>query len=237
MAARLPLHASAWRSHAPSDEWPWVAYHVRSGGAGDPRSRMLVKSAGLNPITLRPTRSFCKGCVAIAPHSWRLLQGVRPAYHALPVGRGELGELLQGPSTTWPHALDGIRRRHIEELTAAQVKQQTLIARWRDGAAHAMMARAARAGDPTGPAACSAGRAANLEGNELWRRTSRGSGDGITGAPPKTLLSGERTHRCALASFRVNRTRHLANRSIRPVKDQSRGRQSLEGHRHGRCRI
>ncbi len=88
---------------------------------------LVILGAVFNALTItRPVKELLRGVRAIAG-------GDFDARIALPVG-GELGELLNG-FNDMASQLEAYDAANIEELTAAQVKQQTLIATMADGAA------------------------------------------------------------------------------------------------------
>ncbi|MCP9839375.1 HAMP domain-containing protein [Synechococcus sp. J7-Johnson] len=88
---------------------------------------LVILGAVFNALTItRPVKELLRGVRAIAGGDFE-------ARIALPVG-GELGELLNG-FNDMASQLEVYDAANIEELTAAQVKQQTLIATMADGAA------------------------------------------------------------------------------------------------------
>ncbi|WP_094554707.1 ATP-binding protein [Synechococcus sp. 1G10] len=88
---------------------------------------LVILGAVFNALTItRPVKELLRGVRAIAGGDFE-------ARIALPVG-GELGELLNG-FNDMASQLKVYDAANIEELTAAQVKQQTLIATMADGAA------------------------------------------------------------------------------------------------------
>ncbi len=88
---------------------------------------LVILGAVFNALTItRPVKELLRGVRAIAGGDFQ-------ARIALPVG-GELGELLNG-FNDMASQLEVYDAANIEELTAAQVKQQTLIASMADGAA------------------------------------------------------------------------------------------------------
>ena len=87
---------------------------------------LVILGAVFNALTItRPVKELLRGVRSIA-------SGDFAARIALPVG-GELGELLQG-FNDMAARLEAYDAANIEELTAAQVKQETLIASMADGA-------------------------------------------------------------------------------------------------------
>ena len=87
---------------------------------------LVILGAVFNALTItRPVKELLRGVRLIAGGNFA-------ARIALPVG-GELGELLEG-FNTMATQLEAYNEANIEELTAAQVKQQSLIATMADGA-------------------------------------------------------------------------------------------------------
>ena len=87
---------------------------------------LVILGAVFNALTItRPVKELLRGVRSVA-------DGNFGARIALPVG-GELGELLNG-FNTMAAKLEDYDEANIEELTAAQVKQQSLIATMADGA-------------------------------------------------------------------------------------------------------
>jgi len=87
---------------------------------------LVILGSVFNALTItRPVKELLRGVRQIAG-------GDFAARIALPVG-GELGELLEG-FNTMAGRLEAYDEANIEELKAAQVKQQTLIATMADGA-------------------------------------------------------------------------------------------------------
>ncbi|MGB1001415.1 MAG: HAMP domain-containing sensor histidine kinase [Prochlorococcaceae cyanobacterium] len=87
---------------------------------------LVILGAVFNALTItRPVKELLRGVRSVA-------DGDFGARIALPVG-GELGELLNG-FNTMATQLEAYDEANIEELTAAQVKQQSLIATMADGA-------------------------------------------------------------------------------------------------------
>jgi two-component system sensor histidine kinase NblS len=86
---------------------------------------LVILGAVFNALTItRPVKELLQGVRSIAG-------GKFETRLALPVG-GELGELLEG-FNTMASQLEDYKAANIEELTAAQVKQQSLIATMADG--------------------------------------------------------------------------------------------------------
>ena len=87
---------------------------------------LVILGAVFNALTItRPVKELLRGVRSIAGGDFE-------ARIALPVG-GELGELLEG-FNDMASQLEAYNEANIEELTAAQVKQQSLIAKMADGA-------------------------------------------------------------------------------------------------------
>ncbi len=87
---------------------------------------LVILGAVFNALTIiQPVKELLRGVRSVA-------DGDFAARIALPVG-GELGELLQG-FNAMASQLEVYKAANIEELTAAQVKQQSLIATMADGA-------------------------------------------------------------------------------------------------------
>jgi two-component system sensor histidine kinase NblS len=87
---------------------------------------LVILGAVFNALTItRPVKELLQGVRSIAGGNFETRL-------SLPVG-GELGELLDG-FNTMASQLEDYKAANIEELTAAQVKQQSLIAKMADGA-------------------------------------------------------------------------------------------------------
>ena len=87
---------------------------------------LVILGSVFNALTItRPVKELLRGVRSIAGGNFE-------TRIALPVG-GELGELLEG-FNTMAAQLEDYKAANIEELTAAQVKQQSLIATMADGA-------------------------------------------------------------------------------------------------------
>ena len=87
---------------------------------------LVILGAVFNALTItQPVKELLRGVRSIATGDFE-------ARIALPVG-GELGELLEG-FNDMASQLEAYNEANIEELTAAQVKQQSLIATMADGA-------------------------------------------------------------------------------------------------------
>jgi two-component system sensor histidine kinase NblS len=87
---------------------------------------LVILGSVFNALTItRPVKELLRGVRSIAGGNFE-------TRISLPVG-GELGELLEG-FNTMASQLEVYKAANIEELTAAQVKQQSLIATMADGA-------------------------------------------------------------------------------------------------------
>ena len=87
---------------------------------------LVILGAVFNALTItRPVKELLTGVRQVAG-------GYFETRISLPIG-GEIGELLQG-FNTMASQLEAYKAANIEELTAAQVKQQSLIATMADGA-------------------------------------------------------------------------------------------------------
>jgi len=87
---------------------------------------LVILGSVFNALTItQPVKELLRGVRSIAGGNFETRL-------ALPVG-GELGELLEG-FNTMASQLEAYNEANIEELTAAQVKQQSLIATMADGA-------------------------------------------------------------------------------------------------------
>jgi two-component system sensor histidine kinase NblS len=87
---------------------------------------LVILGSVFNALTItQPVKELLRGVRSIAGGNFQTRL-------ALPVG-GELGELLEG-FNTMASQLEAYNEANIEELTAAQVKQQSLIATMADGA-------------------------------------------------------------------------------------------------------
>ena len=119
---------------------------------------LVILGSVFNALTItQPVKELLRGVRQIAG-------GHFEARIALPVG-GELGELLQG-FNTMASQLEAYKAANIEELTAAKVKQESLIATMADGAVLLDAAGAIVLANPTARRLFRwEGR--NLEGNEL----------------------------------------------------------------------
>jgi two-component system, OmpR family, sensor histidine kinase NblS len=119
---------------------------------------LVILGSVFNALTItQPVKELLRGVRQIAGGNFE-------ARIALPVG-GELGELLQG-FNTMASQLEAYKAANIEELTAAQVKQASLIATMADGAVLLSASGAIVLANPTARRLFRwEGR--NLEGNDL----------------------------------------------------------------------
>ena len=173
---------------------------------------LVILGAVFNALTItQPVKELLRGVRSIA-------SGDFEARIALPVG-GELGELLEG-FNDMASQLEAYNEANIEELTAAQVKQQSLIATMADGA---LLLDAE-------------GRVVLV--NPTARRLFRWEGRKLEGAlvgdelpevlalelqtPLETLLSGERDSSDVRCSFgEPPRTLRIVLQSVRDVSGES----------------
>lgn len=173
---------------------------------------LVILGAVFNALTItQPVKELLRGVRSIA-------SGDFEARIALPVG-GELGELLEG-FNDMASQLEDYNEANIEELTAAQVKQQSLIATMADGA---LLLDAE-------------GRVVLV--NPTARRLFRWEGRKLEGAlvneelpevlalelqnPLDTLLSGERDSSDVRCSFgEPARTLRIVLQSVRDVSGES----------------
>ena len=173
---------------------------------------LVILGAVFNALTItQPVKELLRGVRSIATGDFE-------ARIALPVG-GELGELLEG-FNDMASQLEAYNEANIEELTAAQVKQQSLIATMADGA---LLLDAE-------------GRVVLV--NPTARRLFRWEGRKLEGAlvneelpevlalelqnPLDTLLSGERDSSDVRCSFgEPARTLRIVLQSVRDVSGES----------------
>ena len=173
---------------------------------------LVILGAVFNALTItQPVKELLRGVRSIA-------SGDFEARIAMPVG-GELGELLEG-FNDMASQLEAYNEANIEELTAAQVKQQSLIATMADGA---LLLDAE-------------GRVVLV--NPTARRLFRWEGRKLEGAlvgdelpevlavelqtPLETLLSGERDSSDVRCSFgEPPRTLRIVLQSVRDVSGES----------------
>ena len=154
-----------------------------------------------------------------------LLRGVRliasgtfEARIALPVG-GELGELLNG-FNTMASQLEAYKAANIEELTAAQVKQQSLIATMADGAVLLDAEGRIVLANPTARRLFRwEGR--SLEGNDLERELPERLAVELH-SPLESLISNQRDSTDVRCSFgEPPRTLRIVLQSVRDASGES----------------
>jgi len=173
---------------------------------------LVILGAVFNALTItRPIKELLQGVRAIA-------LGDFEARIALPVG-GELGELLQG-FNDMASRLEVYDAANIEELTAAQVKQQTLIATMADGAALLDGEGRIVLVNPTARRLFRwEGR--NLEGNELCEELPEVLAMELQ-EPLQTLLSGERDSTDVRCSFgEPPRTLRIVLQTVKDLSGES----------------
>jgi two-component system sensor histidine kinase NblS len=143
---------------------------------------LVILGSVFNALTItRPVKELLRGVRQIAG-------GDFATRIALPVG-GELGELLEG-FNTMADRLEAYDEANIEELQAAQVKQQTLIATMADGAVLLDAEGCIVLANPTARRLFRwEGR--NLEGSPLADQLPEALGEELQPVL-ETLLSGER---------------------------------------------
>lgn len=173
---------------------------------------LVILGAVFNALTItRPIKELLQGVRAIA-------LGDFEARIALPVG-GELGELLQG-FNDMASRLEVYDAANIEELTAAQVKQQTLIATMADGAALLDGEGRIVLVNPTARRLFRwEGR--NLEGSELCEELPEVLAMELQ-EPFQTLLSGERDSTDVRCSFgEPPRTLRIVLQTVKDLSGES----------------
>ena len=173
---------------------------------------LVILGAVFNALTItQPVKELLRGVRSIA-------SGDFEARIALPVG-GELGELLEG-FNDMASQLEAYNEANIEELTAAQVKQQSLIATMADGALLLDAEGRLVLVNPT------ARRLFRWEGRKLEGALV---GDELPEvlavelqAPLDSLLSGERESTDVRCSFgEPPRTLRIVLKSVRDVSGES----------------
>jgi two-component system sensor histidine kinase NblS len=173
---------------------------------------LVILGAVFNALTItQPVKELLRGVRSIA-------SGDFEARIALPVG-GELGELLEG-FNDMASQLEAYNEANIEELTAAQVKQQSLIATMADGALLLDAEGRVVLVNPT------ARRLFRWEGRKLEGALV---GDELPEvlalelqAPLDTLLNGERDSSDVRCSFgEPARTLRIVLQSVRDVSGES----------------
>ncbi len=173
---------------------------------------LVILGAVFNALTItRPIKELLEGVRSIAGGDFE-------ARISLPVG-GELGELLQG-FNDMASRLEVYDAANIEELTAAQVKQQTLIATMADGAA---LLDGEGSIVLVNPAARRLFRweGRNLEGNELCDELPEILAMELQ-EPLHSLLGGERDTADVRCSFgEPARTLRIVLQSVKDVSGES----------------
>ncbi len=173
---------------------------------------LVILGAVFNALTItRPVKELLRGVRAIAGGDFE-------ARIALPVG-GELGELLNG-FNDMASQLEVYKAANIEELTAAQVKQQTLIATMADGAVLLDGEGRIVLVNPTARRLFRwEGR--NLEASELCGELPDVLAMDLQG-PLDTLISGERDSADVRCSFgEPPRTLRIVLQTVRDVSGES----------------
>ena len=155
---------------------------------------LVILGAVFNALTItRPVKELLQGVRSIASGNFETRL-------SLPVG-GELGELLGG-FNTMASQLEVYKAANIEELTAAQVKQQTLIATMADGAVLLDADGSIVLVNPTARRLFRwEGR--NLEGNELIGGVTRTPRPRAAGGPRKPGGRCQGFGGCALPVWRT----------------------------------
>ena len=173
---------------------------------------LVILGAVFNALTItQPVKELLRGVRSIA-------SGDFEARIALPVG-GELGELLEG-FNDMASQLEAYNEANIEELTAAQVKQQSLIATMADGALLLDAEGRVVLVNPT------ARRLFRWEGRKLEGTLVNEELPELLAlelqAPLEALLSGERDSSDVRCSFgEPARTLRIVLQSVRDVSGES----------------
>jgi two-component system sensor histidine kinase NblS len=173
---------------------------------------LVILGAVFNALTItRPVKELLRGVRSIATGDFQ-------ARIALPVG-GELGELLDG-FNAMASQLEAYNEANIEELTAAQVKQQSLIATMADGAVLLDAEGRVVLVNPTARRLFRwEGR--KLEGNELCQELPDVLALELQG-PLENLLAGERDSSDVRCSFgEPARTLRIVLQSVRDASGES----------------
>ncbi len=173
---------------------------------------LVILGAVFNALTItQPVKELLRGVRSIA-------SGDFEARIALPVG-GELGELLEG-FNDMASQLEAYNEANIEELTAAQVKQQSLIATMADGA---LLLDAEGRVVLVNPTARRLFRweGRNLEGNPVSDELPEVLAVELQ-APLEALLSGDKDSSDVRCSFgEPPRTLRIVLQSVRDVSGES----------------
>jgi two-component system sensor histidine kinase NblS len=173
---------------------------------------LVILGAVFNALTItRPVKELLRGVRSIATGDFQ-------ARIALPVG-GELGELLDG-FNAMASQLEAYNEANIEELTAAQVKQQSLIATMADGAVLLDAEGRVVLVNPTARRLFRwEGR--KLEGNELCQELPEVLALELQ-APLENLLAGDRDSSDVRCSFgEPARTLRIVLQSVRDASGES----------------
>ncbi|MFM1798727.1 MAG: hypothetical protein RLZZ117_1005 [Cyanobacteriota bacterium] len=173
---------------------------------------LVILGSVFNALTItQPVKELLRGVRSIAGGNFQTRL-------ALPVG-GELGELLDG-FNTMASQLEAYNEANIEELTAAQVKQQSLIATMADGAVLLDEEGRLVLANPTSRRLFRwEGR--NLEGNELESELPERLAMELHG-PLTSLISGEKESsdlRCSLGD--PPRTLRIVLQAVRDASGES----------------
>ncbi|MCT0225856.1 PAS domain-containing protein [Synechococcus sp. CS-1328] len=173
---------------------------------------LVILGAVFNALTItQPVKELLRGVRLIA-------SGTFEARIALPVG-GELGELLNG-FNTMASQLEAYKAANIEELTAAQVKQQSLIATMADGAVLLDAEGRIVLANPTARRLFRwEGR--SLEGNDLERELPERLAVELH-APLESLIGNQRDSTDVRCSFgEPPRTLRIVLQSVRDASGES----------------
>ncbi|MBM5816927.1 MAG: HAMP domain-containing protein [Cyanobacteria bacterium K_Offshore_surface_m2_239] len=173
---------------------------------------LVILGSVFNALTItQPVKELLRGVRSIAGGNFQTRL-------ALPVG-GELGELLEG-FNTMASQLEAYNEANIEELTAAQVKQQSLIATMADGAVLLDEEGRIVLANPTSRRLFRwEGR--NLEGNELEAELPERLAMELHG-PLSSLMGGEKESsdlRCSLGD--PPRTLRIVLQAVRDASGES----------------
>jgi two-component system sensor histidine kinase NblS len=173
---------------------------------------LVILGSVFNALTItQPVKELLRGVRSIAGGNFQTRL-------ALPVG-GELGELLEG-FNTMASQLEAYNEANIEELTAAQVKQQSLIATMADGAVLLDEEGRIVLANPTSRRLFRwEGR--NLEGNDLESELPERLAIELHG-PLSSLVSGEKESsdlRCSVGD--PARTLRIVLQAVRDASGES----------------
>jgi two-component system sensor histidine kinase NblS len=173
---------------------------------------LVILGSVFNALTItQPVKELLRGVRSIAGGNFQTRL-------ALPVG-GELGELLEG-FNLMASQLEAYNEANIEELTAAQVKQQSLIATMADGAVLLDEAGRIVLANPTSRRLFRwEGR--NLEGNDLESELPERLSMELHG-PLSSLISGEKESsdlRCSVGD--PPRTLRIVVQAVRDASGES----------------